>query len=320
MIDEPNEIGDFDTVLTRWIDGSPVCRSVDNFDIRKFKGVKPVYLTSTRKVYPDPDQNWDDLENIVLQSWQDYYDTPMPEEERQSLLEALGKSSPKESQYIPPRDKTYVTPSKIYSPKLIPGYRVYDKTGNYLFALGDHRDSNARDITAIDVYNNGVQWFAPTADNYMPIDSINPDIQKNERILHVNPKDLYKFANGRHPLGYRAEGPGDWKKQVAKGYFLAEMNGYPYWSDALGQIPFTLDTYRAFKKDPIYKYFPITATKISGRIFGDGCSKPDFSNSSDNYLIDETVNWYDRQLQKYNEKKDSTNFYLNGLLKNEIKK
>lgn len=171
MIDEPQEIGDFDTVLTRWIDGSPVCRSVDNFDIRKFKGVKPVYLTSTRKVYPDPDQNWDDLENIVLQSWQDYYDAPMPGEERQSLLEALGKSSPKASQYIPLRDKTYVAPSKIIrksnEPQVFaPGYRIYDKSGNYLFSLGEHEHPDTEEITAYDAYKKGVQWFASTAELY----------------------------------------------------------------------------------------------------------------------------------------------------------
>ena len=65
MIREKEEIGDFDTVLTRGIDGSPVCRSDDKFDIRRYKGLQPVYLTQNQKVYPDPDQKWDDLESIV---------------------------------------------------------------------------------------------------------------------------------------------------------------------------------------------------------------------------------------------------------------
>ncbi len=319
MIREKEEIGDFDTVLTRGIDGSPVCRSVDNFDIRRFKGLQPVYLTQNQKVYPDPDQKWDDLESIVQQSWKDFYNIPLPEKERQYLLTAMDnnrKLSEKQKGATPKQETQ------------IPGYNVYDRSGRYLFSLGNSRHPDAQDITTRELYAKELQWFAPSADSFIPMDTINPDIVNNPGVLHIDGDDIYKFANGRHPLDYGSGGPGDWKVQPTggKGYILAEIGGLPYWVDGLGQIPYAIDTYRYFYKSPLNRdrrmikelsgdfaseIIPESFlsnvhgidekkwTYFFGRLFGSKGRLPDFSNSYDNYMIRKTLGWYENNMLPY---------------------
>ena len=47
-------------------------------------------------------------------------------------------------------------------------------------------------------------------------------------------------------LSYRTGGSGDWKAEgnPGNGYLMVEVEGVPYWADAIGQIPFTLNEYR----------------------------------------------------------------------------
>ncbi|KPH51668.1 hypothetical protein HPU229334_04245, partial [Helicobacter pullorum] len=51
--------------------------------------------------------------------------------------------------------------------------------------------------------------------------------------------DFVKYFSGRS---------GDWKAvdNGAKSYRLVSMEGIPYWADAVGQIPFAINTYKAF--------------------------------------------------------------------------
>ncbi len=352
--DDPQEIGDFDTVLTRWIDGSPVCRSVDNFDIRKFKGIKPVYLPPIRKVYPDPDQKWNDLGEFVQQSWQDFYDAPMPEKEKQNMFASinsnnvlLGNGGVGSDTLTSQKKDISVQPSQS-----IPGYHVYDRSGEYLFSLGDSRNPAAQKITAKELYDKGLQWFAPTAENFIPMDTINPAIAQNAGVLHVNGEDIYNFANGRDMLEYGSGGAGDWKMQPegGKGYMLAEVNRLPYWVDALGQIPFTIDAYRYFYSSPFNadkrNWMELTGkfskldmprgifslplrldeklwSKIMAVIFGGGrYFSIDGSNSYDNYMINKTSDWYRNIMLPYEWRKrkgqlmdanDSIPYHLNAL-------
>lgn len=46
-------------------------------------------------------------------------------------------------------------------------------------------------------------------------------------------------------LSYRTGGSGDWKAESnpGNGYLMVEVEGVPYWADAIGQIPFTLNEY-----------------------------------------------------------------------------
>lgn len=337
--DDPQEIGDFDTVLTRWIDGSPVCRSVDNFDIRKFKGIKPVYLPPIRKVYPDPDQRWDDLGEFVQQSWRDFYDTPMPEKERQNLFATINSNNSLLQNTGVESDTLAVQKqnTSVQSPPNIPGYNVSDKSGEYLFLLGDSRHPDAQRITAKELYDKGLQWFAPTAENFIPMDTINPAIAQNAGVLHVKREDLYNFANSRHPAEYNKFGPGNWKVRSdgGNGYILAEVNGLPYWVDGLGQIPYAIDAYRYFyfsssnrdkrrKKEAIGNFADESIPEIPlstlcsvdekgwsdfyGRLFGKEGWWPDFSNSSDNYLLDKTLKWYENYMMPYEWNRQSDGF------------
>ena len=78
---------------------------------------------------------------------------------------------------------------------------------------------------------------------------------------------------------------------------MVEIEGVPYWTDAIGQIPFALNEYRnVFERS---KNSEITAgeTIDIGKKFGDGSlmniifPSPDNSNGYDNAMIVRAVNW-----------------------------
>ncbi|PHQ96881.1 MAG: hypothetical protein COB40_06875 [Marinosulfonomonas sp.] len=95
-----------------------------------------------------------------------------------------------------------------------------------------------------------------------------------------------------------------WKasSQGADGYLLSEVEGAPYWSDALGQIPFAADTYRDFRQRGYNHQRAAELTARRGAQFSEGkilrgvgaflgITKPDTSNSYDNAIIARTTSW-----------------------------
>ena len=108
---------------------------------------------------------------------------------------------------------------------------VVNKTGGFLFSLDDGTFLKS-EIKASDLYKRGTQWFESTAENYMPLLSVNANIRKSESFKHFTWQDIIDFAEiDRSMLSYRSHGSGDWKAEgkPANGYLLVEIEGIPYW-------------------------------------------------------------------------------------------
>lgn len=176
---------------------------------------------------------------------------------------------------------------------------VTRKNGVPLFAL-ESTENDLKEIqvlTAQQLYGKAIQWFEPLADNYRKL------LWKNEKTLVPNSQvfDAYKHFTwnqiinfsliNRWSIDFRSGGSGDWKKveSGANGYLIVTVNGKPYWADAIGQIPFSIDTMRNY----IMKYNgdytkAIKQTINDGMEYGNGSiifKEIDKSNTYDNYLI-----------------------------------
>ena len=176
---------------------------------------------------------------------------------------------------------------------------VISKNNNFLFSLNDGTNTNTN-LTAKSLYSKGIQWFAPSADNYMELISINPIIKELNAIKHFSWDEIVQFGEiDRDMFSYRTGGDGDWKAdgKPGDGYLLVTVGGFPYWADAIGQIPFALNNYRNnLKAFANYN----TAAKETIRIgmkFGNGnilssiFGSSDNSNSYDNEMIRRAVQW-----------------------------
>ena len=78
---------------------------------------------------------------------------------------------------------------------------------------------------------------------------------------------------------------------------LATVNGYPYWTDAIGQIPFALNCYRdCLRFFDNHEYAALETIRL-GKKFGSGSilqgifGIADSSNSYDNEMIKRAVDW-----------------------------
>ena len=131
------------------------------------------------------------------------------------------------------------------------------KSGCPLFALEPtEADENKFDImTAQYLYDeHAVQWFEPLADKYRRLIWINPrcletGTEEYEACKHFTWQDIIDFALINRPsIAYAKYASGDWKF-VADGadkYLLVMVGNKPYWADAIGQIPFAVDTMRLY--------------------------------------------------------------------------
>ena len=176
---------------------------------------------------------------------------------------------------------------------------VVNSRGDYLFTLDNYQTGHSK-ITAKGLYQKGIQWFEPSADNYMPLLFVSTNTKKSDSYKHFTWDDIISFAEiDRSMISYRTGGAGDWKAKgkPGDGYLMVEIEGVPYWTDAIGQIPFTLNEYRnVFEKS---KNSEIAAgeTIDIGKKFGDGSlmniifPSPDNSNGYDNAMIVRAVNW-----------------------------
>ena len=103
----------------------------------------------------------------------------------------------------------------------------------------------------------------------------------------------------RTMLSYRSGGSGDWKAngKPGGGYLMVEVEGIPYWTDAIGQIPFALNEYRNIFGRSKNSEIAARETIEIGKQFGNGSllnlvfPSPDNSNGYDNAMIQRAINW-----------------------------
>ena len=176
---------------------------------------------------------------------------------------------------------------------------VVNKTGGFLFSLDDGTFLKS-EIKASDLYKRGTQWFESIADNYMPLLSVDANIRKSESFKHFTWQDIIDFAEiDRSMLSYNSHGSGDWKAEgkPANGYLLVEMEGIPYWADAIGQIPFALNDYRNYYKDSFDSEYAERNTIADGTQFANDSlwnlifPSYDYSNTYDNAMIKRAIDW-----------------------------
>lgn len=174
--------------------------------------------------------------------------------------------------------------------------RVTTSKGTYLFSLDDGK-MKLRTMTAKQVYDQGTQWFEPQADNYMPLLDKAKDLSTNSSLKHFTWQQIADFSEkDRWMSSYFQKGSGDWKaaKEGADGYFLITVGGEPYWSDAIGQIPFAVDYFTDVYEDNANKEKSIKMTIQKGREYGEGKlfgGKIDNSNTYENYFILRGAKW-----------------------------
>ncbi len=123
--------------------------------------------------------------------------------------------------------------------------QVTTEKGKELFVLDDGKEEVTL-ITTKNLYKQKTQWFEPLADNYMPLKSVATDIENFSELKHFTWEDIFEFANIDRPMfSYQQGFLGDWKqhKVGGDGYYLVTVDGYPYWTDAIGQIPFAVDCF-----------------------------------------------------------------------------
>ncbi len=169
--------------------------------------------------------------------------------------------------------------------------RVTNAAGRHLFVLDDGQ-KKVTTMTAREVYDKGIQWFEPEANNYMKLLSVATDIGTIEGIKHFTWDQIAEFAEvDRYSSSFRSGGSGDWKvsKEGADGYFLVTVGGMPYWNDAIGQIPFAVDTYRSYLESNGNPVEAVKQTLATGQQHAGGDvqsgQQVDKSNNYDNYMI-----------------------------------
>jgi len=126
---------------------------------------------------------------------------------------------------------------------------VTTDAGVNLFFLDDKKNGLTTK-TVKEIYKDGIQWFEPHANNYMKLVSVVKDIKARPELKHFTWVEVAQFSIvDRWSISYRSGGSGDWKKVEAKGFVLVEVDGDPYWADAIGQIPFAVNTYYDYRKE-----------------------------------------------------------------------
>lgn len=171
---------------------------------------------------------------------------------------------------------------------------VTAKDGTKLFTLNDGKKAITT-MTATQLYKRGTQWFEPTADNYMPLASVEKSFSTSSKVKHFSWNDIATFAEeDRSMISYRPGGSGDWKadENGGDGFLLVDVGGKPYWGDAIGQIPFAVDKFTDELESTGSVSKAKAATIATGQEYGDGTGQSaDNSNSYDNAMIKRAINW-----------------------------
>lgn len=151
-------------------------------------------------------------------------------------------------------------------------------------------------IKATALYREKIQWFEPLADNYRELVWVNPDCSVSgseaaRAFKHVSWSDIANFSVvDRMSISFSSGMAGDWKAsaQGGDGYLMAFVEGLPFWSDALGQIPFAVDTFRMYLERLGDLEAAIVETVKTGIEYGDGnplLPGADPTNEYDNYMV-----------------------------------
>ena len=198
--------------------------------------------------------------------------------------------------------------------------QIFNKEGIYLFSI-ERKDRTETRLSTKELYRiGGIQWFESGADNYHRLIDVNPDLQDKEKceglgVLYFTWRDIVEFAhenNGdlhwydilfmtsmSNKLNYARNMPYDWKQSPkgARGFILVSMEGIPYWADAVGQIPYAIDVYRAFYRQYGNVQKARNGTIKLGYLFADGTPmNADNSNSYDNAMILRGINWAEKDI------------------------
>ncbi len=172
---------------------------------------------------------------------------------------------------------------------------MYTADSQYLFTLDD-KSKKVSNCTAKELYNKGIQWFEPQADNYMELIDANSNINLLPNLKHFSWDDVISFGEiDRWMIDYITGGDGDWKAKgkPGDGYLMVTVDGLPYWTDAIGQVPFTLNKYIDELKSSGNHSIAKANTLEAAMKYGDGYlfGKADNSNSYDNAMVKRAINW-----------------------------
>lgn len=196
--------------------------------------------------------------------------------------------------------------------------KILDKNGNHLFTLDDGK-KKVSTMTVNQLYDKGIQWFEPQANNYMPLKSIEEKFKNEsyEGAVHTSFDEIvdWSIKENRNASSFAPDMSGDWKSSDTggKGYILAESDGKPYWTDALGQIPFTIDTYEYNLRNK--SSTPDLDTVKTGAIFANGLPYigSDYSKNYDNMMIIKTTEWAKKHMGSFNPNKNTFEWYTRSL-------
>ncbi|WP_313107859.1 hypothetical protein [Atlantibacter sp.] len=166
----------------------------------------------------------------------------------------------------------------------IPACKIVTRTnGDILFALELKQGERYEILTAKALYDRYAwQWFEPLADNYHQLIYLNTSDEVSEAYKYFTWQDIVNFSEiDRSPLSFSKGMPGDWKASPTGGadYLLVQVGGKPYWADAIGQIPYAVDTYRLFHS--------VEKTLETARGWADGTpfNEYDNTNTYDNFFV-----------------------------------
>lgn len=164
---------------------------------------------------------------------------------------------------------------------------VTRNNGDILFILRGAEKDEYSVITAQKLYDKlAYQWFEPLADNYRELLYVNTSDDVKEAYRHFTWEDIDKFACvDRFLLSYHTDLKGDWKAspEGGSGYLMSMIDSVPYWNDAIGQIPFAVDTYRLWKNIPATVETGITWQ--TGNTRDALMQRKDYSNKYDNFFV-----------------------------------
>ena len=153
-----------------------------------------------------------------------------------------------------------------------------------------------------DLYCMKIQWFEPEADNYMPLTHYNNNLRQISNLRHFTWQDIVDFAEvDRFSSSFAKGGSGDWKhkKNPGGGFPLVTVGGKPYWHDAIGQIPFAVDTFRLKLEDSGNKEMAVKATLLTAQHHPNGqliaTWSPVKDNKYDDYFVLRGAIWASRR-------------------------
>jgi hypothetical protein len=203
-------------------------------------------------------------------------------------------------------------PADLHLPDI---WLVTRSNGMPLFAVRpDVCDKPFRILSADKLYAEKIQWFEPLADFYRERLWVNPKSSVEGSEVY----DAYKqhtwqtiidFAIVDRPsFVYYRNLPGDWKKQSEGGakFLLCLVEGDPYWTDGLGQIPFAVDTFRKYWEETREVNAAILKTGQTGLDWADGTlggSDNGSENVYDNFIIIRACLWASENFELVLEKR-----------------